>query len=102
MLAEILNLALIFLVCFLILYILNGFLKVIISNGGFTNHTLSIAITQAAFKLYAKLPKDVKKHQNSVKIILVALEPKNYKGALQENRFLPEWSFFSPIFWGFH
>ena len=37
----------------------------------------------------------------SVKIILVALEPKNYTGALQENRFLLEWSFFSPFFWDF-
>ena len=84
MLGEILNLAFIFLLCFLILYILNGFLKVIISNGGFTNHTLSIAITQAAFKFSAKLPKAVKKHQNSVKIILVALELEITKGVLQE------------------
>ena len=37
----------------------------------------------------------------SVKIILVALELKNYTGALQENRFLPEGSFFSPSFGDF-
>ena len=89
---------------FLFSFVLLSFwrvLKVNILNGGFINHTLSIAITQAAFKLYAKWPKAVKRHQNSVKIILVALELKNYTGALQENRFLPEWSFFSPIFWGF-
>ena len=42
-----------------------------------------------------------KKCQNWFKNILVVKWAKNYTAALQENRFLPEWSFFSPIFGDF-
>ena len=57
--------------------------------------------TQETFKLHTKCLKAEKPHENSTRIILVALEQKINKGALPENRFLPEWSFFSPFFCGF-
>ena len=72
LLCEILNLDFIFLLYFLILYIIEGFLKVIMLNSGLKNHILSIVIIQIEFKFHTKWKKVVKLRQNRVKFILGA------------------------------
>ena len=54
---------------------------------------MSIPITLATLKLHTKCPKAEKEQKNSTKDILVALERKITKGALQEYR--------SPFFFRF-
>ena len=63
-----------------------GFLKVILSNGGLIRHILSIPTLKQLLKPYTKHQKAEKERKNSTKDILVALEQKITKGALQEYR----------------
>ena len=76
-------------------------MKVILSNGGFTKHALTIPITLATLKLHAKCPKAERERKNSTKDILVALERKITKGALQEYRGLLVSRFLSKFLSGF-
>ena len=65
---------------------IKGFLKVILSNGGLIRHILSIPTLKQLLKPYTKYQKAEKKRTNNTKDILVALERKITKGALQEYR----------------